>query len=301
MKIVLLIVLLQIFALTQGFSYSAVTFDEKQRVSALQFWTPEMMKKATPMERFIKTDKLKKYFKEPSVKDTIKADTDFVKPESLYQKAPYKRTGKVYFLFGGRPASCSGSSSGNNVVLTAAHCVFLEGNFHEKFVFVPQYNNGSRPEGVWAAKEFMIFDAWKDQDMGRDVAFAVTAKQNGKSLEDQVGKIEIGSCDVDDDFMALGYPGPEYGGEKMVRSIGKIARRFPFSPWTPAPVGIRSKQGPGSSGGPWVSPKKNEKTGEIKYIACSVNSFGLRWTYYVFGPFFDKDVLEMHKVALERF
>ena len=115
MKIVLLIVLLQIFALTQGFSYSAVTFDEKQRVSALQFWTPEMMKKATPMERFIKTDKLKKYFKEPSVKDTIKADTDFVKPESLYQKAPYKRTGKVYFLFGGRPASCSGSSSPQRV------------------------------------------------------------------------------------------------------------------------------------------------------------------------------------------
>eukprot|EP01080_Neovahlkampfia_damariscottae_P011515 gene11515-4679_t len=295
------VVLLVIFALTQAFQYSAITFDEKQRASALQFWTPQMMKRAVPMERFIKEKDFKEYFrKEITQKEIVKADTEYVKPESLYQKKPYKGAGKVYFLFGGRPASCSGSSSGNNVVLTAAHCVYLEGNFHEKFVFVPQYNNGSKPEGMWAAKEFMIFDAWKDQDMGRDVAFAITAKQDGKSLEDQVGKIKIGSCDVDDDYMALGYPGPDYGGEKMVRTVGKIIRRFPFSPWTPAPVGIRSKQGPGSSGGPWVSPQKNSKTGEIKYMACSVNSFGLRWTYYVFGPFFDADVLAMHKIAVSK-
>jgi V8-like Glu-specific endopeptidase len=293
MKTVLVILAL-LFVFAQGFSYSAKTFDTKQQTDALKFWTPEMMKKAVPMETLLAPKQFEKYFKDEKVK--FEPDTDFVKPDTKYQEKPYSAAGKVYFLFEGRPASCSGSSSGNNVVLTAAHCVYMQGNYHTQWVFVPQYNSGSRPHGIFSGKEVIIFEEWKNQDMGRDVAFVVTSKQNGKSLEEVVGKIQIGTCDVNDDVLALGYPGPDYGAERMVQTVSKIVRRFPFSPWTPAPIQIRSKQGPGSSGGPWFSHSKDSNTN----IACSVNSFGLRFTYFVFGPFFDKDVLDMHKVAVAR-
>jgi len=55
----------------------------------------------------------------------IEPDTDFVTPESLYQTYPYKTIGRAFFLYQGRPASCSASSTGNNAVLTAGHCVFF--------------------------------------------------------------------------------------------------------------------------------------------------------------------------------
>jgi V8-like Glu-specific endopeptidase len=292
----LCVVLLALVVFANAFSYSGKTFEKKDQVESLKFWTTEMMKKAVPMETLI-SQKLEEKVKSEMVNDKVEPNTDYVKPDSKYQTEPYNKAGKVFFLYGGRPASCSGSSSGNNVVLTAAHCIFLEGSYHEKWVFVPQYNSGNRPAGTWTAKEFLMFEEWRNQDMGRDVAFVVTSKQNGKSLEDTVGKIQIGTCDVEDQFLSLGYPGPDWGAEKMVQTVGKIARRFPFSPWTPAPLGMRSKQGPGSSGGPWISPAKNA---ENKLVACSVNSFLLRFTYYVFGPFFDQDVLDLHKVAIAR-
>lgn len=77
------------------------------------------------------------------------------------------------------------------------HCVFLEGEFHTDWVFVPQYYNGSAPHGVWVANKVMIFDEWKSQHMGRDVAFAITDKKNGKSLSEVVGYLEAAACDPD--------------------------------------------------------------------------------------------------------
>eukprot|EP01080_Neovahlkampfia_damariscottae_P011516 gene11516-4680_t len=296
---VLVVVLLALIVFTQAFQYSGKTLSKEDQVSALKFWTNDMMKKATPMENLVAKKMLAHYKASEELQEKVNPETDYVSPDSKYQEKPYKRAGKVFFLYGGRPASCSGSSSGNNVVLTAAHCIFLDGNFHDKWVFVPQYNKGEKPAGTWSAKEFMMFEEWRNQDMGRDVAFVITSKQNGKSLQDVVGRIKIGSCDVEDAFLSLGYPGPDWGAERMVQTTGKIARRFPFSPWTPAPLGMRSKQGPGSSGGPWVTTKKDAK-GEEYEVACSVNSFLLRWTYYVFGPFFDADVLAMHKLAVAK-
>jgi len=221
-----------------------------------------------------------------------------VRPETLYSETPYKTIGKALFKFGGRDAHCSASSSGNNAVLTAGHCLWLEGNFHTNFIFVPQFNNGSSPSGRFAAHKLIIFEEWKETNFARDVGFAITSKFNGRTLQQAVGHMEAGSCDINENFRAFGYPGPDYGGNKMVRTIGSIARRFPLSPWEPAPVGMRSKMGPGSSGGPWIMKFRGPGSNNITNIACSVNSFLIRFTYYVFGPFFDPKVFEMRKEAI---
>jgi len=148
-------------------------------------------------------------------------------------------------------------------------------------------------------KKVIIFEEWKQQNMGRDVGFIIVDKSNGRSLQQSVGFLEAGRCDVNDAFRAFGYPGPDYGGEKLIRTIGTIQRRMPLSPWEPAPVGIRSKMGPGSSGGPWITRFVGNGNKNItNNLACSVNSFGVRFTYYVFGPFFDEKVLDMRKEAI---
>ena len=52
-----------------------------------------------------------------------------------------------------------------------------EGRFYNTFLFVPQYNGRSRPEGAFAGWRPMVFDKWRtrwSQDYSRDVAFVVT-------------------------------------------------------------------------------------------------------------------------------
>jgi V8-like Glu-specific endopeptidase len=68
-----------------------------------------------------------------------------------------KTIGKALFKFGGRDAFCSASSSGNNAVLTAGHCLWMEGNFHTNFIFIPQYNDKNTPAGRYPANKLMIF------------------------------------------------------------------------------------------------------------------------------------------------
>jgi len=274
-------------------SFITKVVTENELKSTVEYWTKENLEKAVPMEQLISQDpsflkalpeSIEKIFQD---KNSLKADTEYVRPESLYQEFPYKTIGKFFFRFQGNNAYCSASSSGHHAILTAGHCIWLQGNFHTDFLFIPQFNNGTRPVGAFAAKEVMIFEEWKDGNFARDVAFAISIKVNGKSLEETVGKLTIGSCDVADGIRAFGYPGPDYGGEKLVTTVGDVQRRFPLSPWEPAPLGIRSKMGPGSSGGPWIAKFKG-----FENIACSVNSFGVRFTYYVFGPFFDEKVFE---------
>jgi len=213
--------------------------------------------------------------------------------------------GRAFFLFQNRTAACTGSSVGNNVILTAGHCLFL-GDFHDNFVFVPQYNNRTQPVGQFAAKKLMIFDEWKEGNFGRDLAFVISEKVRDRTLEQVVGAMKFGNCDVNDKIQSFGYPGlpEEFGrGEKLIRTISDIQRRFPLSPWEPAPIGYRSKQGPGSSGGPLVKNFRataNEKDSrEDENIACSSNSFAIRFTYYCFGSFADERALEFHRLAVQ--
>jgi hypothetical protein len=281
----------------------------QEQKAASDFWTPERMAQAKPIEELLPSSFFDK-FGMPSVQEPpagkFEPDTDFVRPESLYQVHPYKTMGRAFFLFDNRTASCSASSSGNNAVLTAGHCLFI-GDFHQRFVFVPQYNNRSEPAGRWPAKKLMIFNEWREMHMGRDLAFAIVEKLRDRSIDQAVGHMKFGPCDVNDKIQSFGYPGipEEFGlGQKLIRTRSDIQRRFPFSPWEPAPLGYRSKQGPGSSGGPVIKNfKELVKPGDVEKenenIACSTNSFAVRFTYYVFGSFVDQAALEMHRTAIQ--
>lgn len=129
----------------------------------------------------------------------------------------------------------------------------MNGVYHKNWVFVPQFNNGSKPHGVFVANKVMVFDSWlKNMDMARDVGFAVTEKVEGQTLSEKIGYLEAGVCKVDDSeaITAVGYPGNIGNAQKMIRTNDKLRMKVPgFFPWKPEPIGIRSMMGPGSSGG----------------------------------------------------
>lgn len=165
------------------------TFSDDEIRKTLEFWTPENMRKAKPIEELIFNSGF------TMKKDTAPIDTAPV-PEEYYSRYPYATAGRVFFLYDGQKASCTGSSTGGNAVITAGHCVAMYRKYHTNWIFVPQYNNGSQPFGAFPATKLITFDSWfKTQDMARDVAFAITSKVDGKSVSETVGYLEASTCD----------------------------------------------------------------------------------------------------------
>ena len=58
-----------------------------------------------------------------------KIDTDFVKPEELYQVHPYKTMGKLFIRTPRGSGYCSATSTGNNAIVTAAHVIYFKTNY----------------------------------------------------------------------------------------------------------------------------------------------------------------------------
>ncbi len=67
--------------------------------------------------------------------------------------APFRAAGKLFFNIGSSPMVCSGSLIKKGLVVTAAHCVAQFGarQYHNSWLFVPGYDNGVAPFGIWAA------------------------------------------------------------------------------------------------------------------------------------------------------
>src|SRR5207302_754396 len=122
-----------------------------------------------------------------------------------------KTAGRVFFLFNGAKASCSGDAvtSGNkSVVITAGHCVKYQGTWHTNWVFVPGYNNGNAPYGEWPAKATLTTPQWEsNEDLNYDVGAAVVNQVNGQSLTDVVGGQGIAfNQNRNQDMHGFGYP-----------------------------------------------------------------------------------------------
>ncbi|MFD0659517.1 trypsin-like serine peptidase [Thermocatellispora tengchongensis] len=103
-----------------------------------------------------------------------------------------RTTGRVFFTTAdGRNSSCSGTavtSANESVVMTAGHCVKLNGAFHRNWVFVPAFDDGRRPFGTWVATWLMTTPQWNArEDINFDVAAAVVAPLDGRTLTDAVG------------------------------------------------------------------------------------------------------------------
>lgn len=89
----------------------------------------------------------------------------------------------------GLPHYCTASvvhSSGHNLALTAAHCVYGTGFAIE---FAPGYHDGISPYGVWAVRRAYLDAAWlQTQAPQQDFAILELARHNGAGVEDRTGR-----------------------------------------------------------------------------------------------------------------
>lgn len=173
-----------------------------------------------------------------------------VTPSTNYPDAPI---GKLFSSSG----YCSASVvSGNNAIVTAAHCCYNRSNKNwvGGWVFAPAYQNGAAPFGTFNWTSATILTSWiTNGDIPSDVCVLRLANNaNGRGVTFYTGWLgrswNFGSIQ---EHHALGYPGNLGGGNVL-----ELCTSESFSPSAPCGGGNVLNTGCsmtyGSSGGPWI-------------------------------------------------
>jgi V8-like Glu-specific endopeptidase len=87
------------------------------------------------------------------------------------------------------------ASPGHDLLITAAHCINggKGSGYNQDIVFVPGYENGSTPLGVWTPSKLLVAPQWAtSSDPDFDVGFVVLKPLNGKNVQDVLGANQLG-------------------------------------------------------------------------------------------------------------
>ncbi|MBT2382163.1 serine protease [Streptomyces sp. ISL-11] len=266
------------------------------------FWTPERMRAATPLDVRVTAPATPapRHAGAPSV---VAPTAPSAGTRSFPQAggawsgggAVVKTSGRVFFTFQGRNASCSGdaiTSQNRSTVITAGHCVKYQGAWHTNWTFVPGYQDGQTPYGTWTAAKTASTPQWvASEDMNFDVGMAVVAPLDGKRLAEVVGAqgLQFNGA-YNQSMYAFGFPAAApYDGKKLIYCSGKTTKDFLIT----KDHGLACNMTGGSSGGPWFA-SFDEATGAG--VQASVNSFG--YTFLpntMFGPYFGAEVKSLYE------
>ncbi|MBN6041667.1 serine protease [Amycolatopsis sp. 195334CR] len=268
-----------------------------QAQTAADYWTPEKMRAAVPIERLITAPRA-------AAGEVLAGLPEIIPAAFPTTGAPWtgggdvvKTAGRVFFTMGGQNASCSGdavTSANKSTVITAGHCVKYQGAFHTNWVFVPAYDNGNAPYGEWPATSTLTTPQWEaSEDMNYDVGAAVVDQVGGQSLTDVVGSQGIAfNQPRNQNMYTFGYPAADpYDGTTLIHCSGSTFTDFLLTQDHGMACGMTG----GSSGGPWFL-QFDESTG--RGVQASVNSFGYVFLPgYMFGPYFGAEAQALYNEA----
>ncbi|WAZ23660.1 peptidase [Streptomyces cinnabarinus] len=275
------------------------------REKAAEFWTPARMRAAEPLDLLSVSGGQRGSAPAKGARTTVPATSAdagilaFPHGGGAWTGggAVVNTAGRVFFTYQGRTASCSGNavtSANKSTVITAGHCVKLDGAWHTNWVFVPGYHDGQSPYGRWTASKTLSTPQWTaSEDINYDIGAAVVAPLNGQSLTDVVGGQGLAfNTGYNLRMYSFGFPAASpYNGEKFIYCSGTTNRDFLLS----NDHGMTCNMTGGSSGGPWFT-QFNESTGTG--LLSSVNSF--KYNFFpnrMYGPYFGADAQNLYQAA----
>jgi V8-like Glu-specific endopeptidase len=286
---------------------AATTAAAQERVT--DFWTPERMRAAEPLDlleagRTADAGAAATRGEHRTVPPTAPEDTApgvraFPEPGGPWAGGGevVATSGRVFFTYDGRTASCSGnavSSDNGSTVLTAGHCVKMGGTWHTDWIFVPGYDNGEAPYGEWTAAATLTTPQWEaTEDINFDVGAAVVNPLDGAELTDVVGGQGLAfNTGYDIDMWAFGFPAADpYDGTALIHCSGRAYKDFLLS----SDHGLTCDMTGGASGGPWFT-SFDATTG--LGLQSSVNSF--KYVFMpdaMFGPYFGAEAQALYEEA----
>jgi V8-like Glu-specific endopeptidase len=102
------------------------------------------------------------------------------------------------------------ASPGHDLLMTAAHCIHggKGGGYKTDIVFIPGYQDGATPYGVWTPRRLFVAPQWaSSSDPDFDVGFVALQPLDGKNIEEVLGANQIGfDAGFDHLVRVTGYP-----------------------------------------------------------------------------------------------
>lgn len=271
---------------------SPATADEQVRAvsgteqaAALDYWTPERMAGAKEVGGTVDEDAAQQAQLQAGPELTFrflpvrKAGTAAPLPQAQAVKGTAwtkggkvtRTVGKVYFNLPSGDYTCTATSvdsTNRSTVITAGHCVYQQGSFATRWVFVPGQTPTREPYGRWTPTQMHPSPEWvASGDVSHDYAFVKLAPRNGRKLGDVVGSLPVSFTSPRlTPLTSFGYSGaaPYYGSRLVYCEGDVISDTFGGSTAEGQPCTMVA----GASGGPRLT-NFDGSTGAV----AAVNSF----------------------------
>jgi hypothetical protein len=255
--------------------------------AAARYWTPARMERAKPL------DGLGRRLGTAARRNPFASASFAAVPETT--APPFSMVGRVFVKIGKFDGFCSGAavdSESRRLVLTAGHCLFNLLPLHRfptlarKFAFVPGYENGDAPFGVFAGRKAFLPQPWlRRGNENFDMAAVLTEpNEAGLNVADAVGGGLPIAVDKprNREYQVLGYPG--HLQQRMQECVGRFTGNDPntYPLAGPPSFGVGCFMGEGASGGPWLVEAGAEIGG--------MTTYGYRRDFsQTFGPYFSHE------------
>lgn len=203
---------------------------------------------------------------------------------------PLSTVGKIFFSdSAGRNYVCSGTavaSSNHNLIDTAGHCLYGQGQWMQNVMFCPLYDKGNQPYGCWVARALLVPAEWinaRQNELHRDFGMIVVDPNGQGNLTDVVGGAGWAyNQPIQQAYYAYGYPAayPFDGQTRQSCDQGSIGKRWNHAGGTV--VSIPCNMTGGSSGGPWFI-----KNGSSWYLDGHNDFTSTIQRGHMFSPYYD--------------
>jgi V8-like Glu-specific endopeptidase len=187
------------------------------------------------------------------------------------------------------PYSCSGTAidtPSRSIVLTAGHCVVENWSWGTHLVFVPAFDHGEHPFGIFAADAVYVTPQWRrTENTDYDVAALQVSPNEFGTLVDVVGargfefnRPRYLSLEV------FGYPAGALDGQVLreCESIGLGSDPLTFPLPGPPTLPTRCDMAAGSSGGAWVA--------DGQYVNGVTSYSYIKNRAQLFSPYFGAEI-----------
>jgi hypothetical protein len=85
-------------------------------------------------------------------------------------------------------------SPGQDLLITAGHCIYNDGGYDSDIVFIPDYRNGQEPYGVWTVARLLVPSQWQESaNPDYDFGFVVLNSHSGMNIEQILGANKLGA------------------------------------------------------------------------------------------------------------
>lgn len=204
--------------------------------------------------------------------------------------------GAVFFNNGNGNHYCTASvihSYSQSLLLTAAHCIHggRGGGYAKNVAFVPKFDSGKRPYGIWTAKTLVVDRRWaSNSDPDLDYGFIGVWPRGGRKIEQVVGYNKLAINQGMSNWVNVaGYPSRS---NRPIYCKTHTARQWKYQ----VRMDCTGFYG-GTSGSPWLLwYNSRSHTGYVNGVIGGYQEGGsVSWRSY--SPYFDGDVYNLRKAA----